>query len=136
VELIGDAPSLEPHYAGASLALAPLISGGGTRIKVLEAMARALPIVATPGGVEGIDLEHGISALIADDPREYAEHCLTVLGDESLARRIGESAHAVWSREHQPAVAREAILGVIDSLSCPIEASRSGHPDPAPPLHP
>lgn len=136
VELFGDALSLEPHYAGAAVALAPLVSGGGTRIKVLEAMARALPIVATPGGAEGIDLEHGISALIADDPREYAEHCLTVLRDKSLARRMGESAHAVWHRGHQPAVARDAILGVIDSLSDPIRASPSSHPDPAQPPQP
>jgi polysaccharide biosynthesis protein PslH len=134
VELIGDAPSLEPHYAGARVAVAPLISGGGTRIKVLEAMARALPIVATPGGVEGIHLQHGISALIADDPREFAEHCLTVLRDESLARRLGGSAHAVWRLEHQPAVAREAILGVIDSLPAPVDGGGSSDPEPVQPL--
>jgi glycosyltransferase involved in cell wall biosynthesis len=136
VEVIGNAPSLEPHYAGAAVALAPLVSGGGTRIKVLEAMARALPIVATPGGVEGLDLEHGISALIAEDPREYAEHCLTVLRDDRLARRMGESAHTVWCREHQPAVAREAILAVIDSLPGPTQASSSRPPHSAHRLHP
>jgi glycosyltransferase involved in cell wall biosynthesis len=117
VTLIADAPTLEPHYAKARVVLAPLLSGGGTRIKVLEAMARALPIVATPTGIEGLSIRHGDGALVAPDASGLAEHCLVLLQDDDLADRLGQSAHAVWSQNHRPSAARGAILSVLDSLS-------------------
>jgi glycosyltransferase involved in cell wall biosynthesis len=117
VSVIADAPSLDQFYDQARAVVAPLRGGGGTRIKLLEAMARSLAIVATPAAVEGLRLRHGASALVASDPDGLAEHCVALLRDPELAERLGRCAREVWSADHQPSRAREAILGVLDGLT-------------------
>ncbi len=69
----------------------PLRAGGGMRVKILNAMAQALPIVTTTLGCEGIAVKHGEHALIADTPQAFAEATLKVLGDRSLADALGNA---------------------------------------------
>jgi glycosyltransferase involved in cell wall biosynthesis len=116
VTLVPNAPSLDSFYSKARAVVAPLMSGGGTRIKVLEAMASSLPIVATPAGIEGLHLGHGSSALVATEPGQFAKQCIAVLEDAALADRLGRSAHSVWSREHRPSVAHAGFSQVVDSV--------------------
>ena len=123
VRLVADAPSLEPFYARARAVVAPLRSGGGTRIKVLEAMVRSLAIVATPTAVDGLRLEHGVAALVASQPAALAEHCVTVLSDAALAQRLGAAARSAWSRDHRPELARERLERVLDAV---LTATRVG----------
>lgn len=114
VRLVADAPSVEPFYATARAVVVPLRAGGGTRIKVLEAMARSLAIVATPAGIEGLRLHHGDDALVAADAAGLAAHCVALLQDPTLADRLGRGAHAVWNTDHRPSIAHEAILRALD----------------------
>ncbi len=80
-----------PFLKDSSVFVVPLRSGGGMRVKVLEAWARALPVVCTRIGCEGIDIIPGENILIADTPEEFARATAELLCNPALARRIGEA---------------------------------------------
>jgi len=67
---------------------APLLRGGGTRIKVLEAFALGCPVVATPKAVEGLQVSPGQDVLVAGTPAEFASAVISVMRDESLRRSL------------------------------------------------
>jgi polysaccharide biosynthesis protein PslH len=69
---VGHVPSLEMYYASHHAALVPLLSGGGSRLKVAEALAKGIPVLGTTVGLEGYPLEPGVHALFADDPEDLA----------------------------------------------------------------
>jgi glycosyltransferase involved in cell wall biosynthesis len=70
----------------------PLRQGGGTRLKILEAMALGTPVVATTKGAEGLDLTSGEDILIADDPDAFADATSRLLTDDALHARIAARA--------------------------------------------
>lgn len=79
VNVTGRVPDVTPYYQRADLAIAPLTSGGGTRLKILEAMAYGRPVVSTTLGAEGLELDDGREVLIADKPGDFASHVLALL---------------------------------------------------------
>lgn len=89
VRLTGFLDDIRPTVRGAAACVVPLRSGGGTRLKILEAMALGTPVVATPRGAEGIDCAPGEDILIADTATEFAQATLALLTDPALRRRIG-----------------------------------------------
>lgn len=72
--------------------VAPLQLGGGTKLKILDAMAAGIAVVTTSIGAEGLELKHGTHAMIADDPVVFAEHVRTVLADDDLRASLIENA--------------------------------------------
>ncbi len=92
VELVADPADLAKHYAWANLAVVPLRAGGGTRIKLLEAFAHGVPVVATRIGAEGIAAEHRVHVLLADSSEAIAEACSELLSDAQLAAHLAASA--------------------------------------------
>lgn len=73
----------------------PMRIGGGVRLKLLEALAMARPIVATGMGAEGIEgLQPGTHVLLADEPAVFAAQLLQVLGDSELAQRLGQAGRS------------------------------------------
>ena len=81
---------LAPLYAQSHVALCPIRAGGGTRIKILEAFARGVPVVSSTTGAAGLDITHGQELLLADDAESFAEAVLQVLGP--LGGQIAERA--------------------------------------------
>jgi glycosyltransferase involved in cell wall biosynthesis len=77
--LTGYVDDIKSCVAGSWLAIAPIRRGGGTRLKVLEAMALRTPVVSTSKGAEGLGLVDGRDALIADAPEPFARHVVKVL---------------------------------------------------------
>ncbi len=92
VELTGFVADLRPHLAAAAVVVVPLRLGGGTRLKIVEAMAMGKAIVSTTLGAEGIDAVPGRDLLIADEPGAFADAVNRLLSDPGLADRIGQSA--------------------------------------------
>lgn len=88
VTVTGFVDDVRPYVARAQVYIIPLLVGGGIRGKALEAMAMKRPIVTTTIGCEGIHLEHGKSALFADEPRAFAEAVVRLFEDESLRSRL------------------------------------------------
>ncbi|SNB46132.1 glycosyltransferase family 4 protein [Geobacter sp. DSM 9736] len=92
VEVTGNVPDVIPYYHDTSVAAVPLRAGGGTRLKILEAMAVGCPVVSTSIGAEGIDVRHGSNILIADEPEEFAQWTIELLTDEKLRRKLAANA--------------------------------------------
>jgi glycosyltransferase involved in cell wall biosynthesis len=65
-------PDLDPLYRSAGIFIVPLRAGSGIRVKILEAMARGVPVVSTTIGIEGLDVTPGEHVLVADEPQEFA----------------------------------------------------------------
>ncbi|KKR11755.1 MAG: glycosyltransferase PslH [Candidatus Woesebacteria bacterium GW2011_GWA1_39_21] len=78
-------------YASATIMITPIKGGGGTRIKILEAMAAGLPVVSTSIGIAGLKVENGKNVLIADTSEDIAENAVKLLNDENLLRKIGKN---------------------------------------------
>jgi sugar transferase (PEP-CTERM/EpsH1 system associated) len=92
VVLTGRVDDVRPYIAGAAVYAIPLRIGGGTRLKVLEAMAMGRAIVSTRLGCEGFDLEPGQELIIADEPDEFAAAVLTLFRDPARRERLGRAA--------------------------------------------
>jgi glycosyltransferase involved in cell wall biosynthesis len=83
---------VRPYLERASVVIAPLRIGGGTRLKIFEAMSAGRAIVSTTIGAEGLPVEHERNILLADDARTFADEVIRVLNDAELRRRLGASA--------------------------------------------
>lgn len=83
---------LSKQYARAKLAVIPLQAGGGTRIKLLEAFAYGVSVVATPVGAAGIAVENRTHLLLADSPATFADACAKLLSDAQLGARLSANA--------------------------------------------
>jgi len=92
VKLTGFVSDLRPHLAAAAAVVVPLRLGGGTRLKIVEAMAMGKAIVSTTLGAEGIEAVPGRDLLVEDQPAAFAKAVHRLLAEPGLAARIGQSA--------------------------------------------
>lgn len=99
VTVTGSVPDVRPHIASASLCVVPLRIGGGTRLKIFEGMAMALPTVSTAVGAEGLPVTDGVHLALADEADAFADACIALLRDPARARAMGAAADA-YVREH------------------------------------
>ena len=91
IEVTENIPDARDAYRRASVMVAPIKGAGGTRLKILEAMAAGLPVISTSVGVAGLKLTDKVNVLIADTPEEIAERTIMLLKDERLSEIIGEA---------------------------------------------
>lgn len=98
VEITGRVPDVGPHLAEATVFVAPLATGGGMRIKLLEALAAGLPVVTTPRAAEGITARDGIELLLADDDAGFVRAIASLLDDAQQRERLGAAARA-WAAQ-------------------------------------
>jgi glycosyltransferase involved in cell wall biosynthesis len=108
IDFPGFVTDLDAAYAGARIVVCPILSGGGTRVKVMEAAAYGKPIVATTIGAEGIDLANNIEIVLRDSPEAFAEACITLLQDYHKAAETGmRAAQAIEARYERSRVVTE-----------------------------
>ena len=100
----------------ASVFLAPLRDGGGSKLKVLEALAASLPLVSTAEGISGLAVMHGRDALIGDDATTLARQLVTLLNAPEMARRMGLAGRECIAAHHAWSVVAEQLEQVYDSL--------------------
>lgn len=95
VELVGEVPDVRPYIDGSAVYIVPMRIGGGSRLKLLEALSMSAPVVSTPMGAEGIaGLESDKQLLIADMAEEFAAAVLRLFDDPELGRRLGAAGRA------------------------------------------
>jgi glycosyltransferase involved in cell wall biosynthesis len=90
VELHADVPDVRPFLATSGLLVVPLRIGGGSRLKILEAMAAGLPVVSTSVGAEGLELVPGVNYIAAEIQDEMAESLIACIRDPRPARAMSE----------------------------------------------
>ena len=98
IVVTGKVDEVLSFYRDAAVAVVPLRSGGGTRLKILEAMAAGLPVVTTTVGCEGIEAKAGVHALFADDPAAFAAAVVRLMDERALALRLSAAAREFVER--------------------------------------
>lgn len=113
ITITGTVPDVRPWLWGARLSVVPLRIGGGTRLKIYEAMAARLPVVSTAIGAEGLATDAPHNIRLADDPEAFARECTGLLDDEAERCRMADAAYAMVSQQfswERVATAFERIL--------------------------
>ena len=109
IELKGEVADLDAVFARTTAVVVPLRAGGGTRIKILEAFARRVPVVSTTLGAEGLPVVDGVSVLIGDTAGELANACIRLVDDPELGRSLARAGHELWASSYRGEDAREAV---------------------------
>jgi hypothetical protein len=100
VVFTGLVPDIRSYVARSAICVVPLRLGGGTRLKILEAMALGTPVVSTSKGAEGLDVCHGQHLLIADTPETFARCILDLLEQPARARALAANARQLIAERY------------------------------------
>lgn len=87
-------------FQGSDILLAPLFGGGGTRYKILEAMASGLPVVTTEIGIEGLGAKNGMHALISNDVEELAQLAVNIVNNKKLSEKLTNEARTLVAKNY------------------------------------
>lgn len=117
VNLAADVNNLEPFYTDASVVVVPLRAGGGTRLKVLEAMAYGRPVVSTRIGCAGLDVRDGDHVLFADTAEEFAARVLYLIQHREERARLARNARALVETRFDWKHVGEKLLKIYDELA-------------------
>jgi glycosyltransferase involved in cell wall biosynthesis len=124
IEVAGLVDDLRPHLSSAAASIVPLRVGGGTRLKIVEAMGMAKAIVSTTLGAEGIDVTSGRDILIADTPQDFADAVCRVIDQPELARQLGAAARELAEKKYSwAAVAGDLERFMLELQPVPAAAS-------------
>jgi glycosyltransferase involved in cell wall biosynthesis len=113
VDFAFNVPELGPYYEKATVVVAPIWLGGGTRVKIIEAFAYGRPVVSTIKGCEGLDVVHGKQLLVAGSRKALARACLQVIGDMALGRTLSDKARAFYLKNHAQDVVTELVRKAV-----------------------
>lgn len=100
VTLTGFVDDIRSWIASSCISLAPIFMGGGTRLKILEAMALHTPVVATSKGAEGLDVEHGKHLLLADTPQDFADAVVSLLRNPDRYKQIADNGYQLIAEKY------------------------------------
>lgn len=127
VEVAGFVPSIEDELMKADLIIAPIRFGGGTRIKIIEAFAHQIPVVATTTGAHGLGADHGVHLLLADNAGDFANSCTSALEDTELRMQLTANARHLYEQHFPDHVVKELVESLarrsIDSPKNPPNAT-------------
>jgi glycosyltransferase involved in cell wall biosynthesis len=124
VEVTGTVPSVAEHLRNATVVIVPLRIGGGTRLKIFEAMAMRKAMVSTSIGAEGLDVTSGKDCLLADDAPSFAAAILAVLRDPALRRSYEDSAAALAARYDWSQIGRRFAEALSEAAGDPQRPNR------------
>jgi len=99
ITLSGFVPDLKSVYEIARFFVCPVFGGTGQQIKIVEAMAHGLPVVALRFAAERSPIQHGVNGLVAENAEEFAEHTVRLWQDPALCRRLGNAARETVANE-------------------------------------
>jgi glycosyltransferase involved in cell wall biosynthesis len=98
--VLGEVPDASEFISSKTISIAPLLSGSGIRIKIIESMAHAKAVVSTTIGAEGINISDGENILIADEPERFARALIKLYRNPELSGKIGKNARQLIMAEH------------------------------------
>jgi len=105
VQVTGRVQDIRPYIRSAAVYVVPLRIGGGTRLKIFEAMAMGKAIISTSIGAEGLPVENGENIIVRDDPDQFALSAARLLLDSEYRRRLGSAARQLVSTNYSWKVA-------------------------------
>ncbi len=121
IEAVGYVAEIEPCFAQARVFVAPLRHGAGMKGKIGQSLSQGLPVVTTRIGAEGMGLTDGTEALIADEPRQFAEAVVRLYRDEALWSHLSAAGLELMRERYSKA----AVASQLASVLAPGQASNS-----------
>ena len=109
ISFTGFVEDLDGLYRKSRVVCAPILSGSGTRVKIIEAAAYGKPVVSTAMGAEGIQMDHGKEIFLYDNPNAFAKACIELLSDPGLCDRMGSAARAVVISKYDKKIVQRLI---------------------------
>jgi sugar transferase (PEP-CTERM/EpsH1 system associated) len=128
LEMVGEVPDIRPHVHNASIFIVPLRIGGGTRIKIFEAMAMGRVVVSTAVGAEGLPVRHNENIILADKPEDFARQAVELLRNSLLRTRISRAARALVEENYS----WRSVARVFDTVFQRVVANRPQTDDSKP----
>jgi polysaccharide biosynthesis protein PslH len=117
VTLAGYVDDIKSLIVSCSLSIVPLWYGGGTRLKLLEALALGTPVVATSKGAEGLHVQHGENILIADQPDQFAAHVIRLLNDADLRKRLSANGRQLVHEQYNWRTILPKFLRLVEKVA-------------------
>ncbi len=114
-EILGFVPDLDALYARARVVCCPILSGGGTRVKLIEAGAYAKPMVSTRIGAEGLDIADEVELLLRDDAEAFAEACVQLLQNDARCERLGIAARTKMASLYEASQVEQRIIALMQA---------------------
>ena len=116
VTITGSVPDVLPYLACAQVAIAPLLVGSGTRLKILEAFATQKAVVSTSVGSEGLEVEAGKHLVIADRPELFAREVIALLKDPERRRALGAAGRALVETRYSWQHCTQGLLQLLEEI--------------------
>lgn len=123
VTITGAVPETRTYLAEAQVAIVPLLVGGGTRLKILEALAMGKTVVSTTLGFEGIDVTPGEHLLAADEPGAFAKQVIRALGNPELRARLGAAGREIAVQRYSWERSGAALRTSLTELGAQVEVA-------------
>jgi glycosyltransferase involved in cell wall biosynthesis len=117
VEVTGTVPDLAPWYARTRVCVAPLLAGGGSRLKILEGLAAGRPVVATTIGAEGLEDLVGRGVVVEDEPARMAQALAALLADGDRSAELGRAGVEAVAADHSWSAAVRPLLAALATPS-------------------
>jgi glycosyltransferase involved in cell wall biosynthesis len=117
IQVTGYVPDLDPYMAQAALMVVPVRAGGGMRVRILEAFARAMPVVTTTVGLEGIAARPGEDVLVADTPADFQQATLNLLADPALQARLAANGRRLAEEKYDWQIVLRQMDAVYERLA-------------------
>ena len=114
IHLTGFVDDVRPLIASAWISLAPLWYGGGTRLKILEAMALRTPVIATSKGAEGLEVRNGEHLFMADSPEDFANMTVRLLKEPGLRKQLVANAYELVCEKYDWRVIMPKLLDLVE----------------------
>jgi polysaccharide biosynthesis protein PslH len=116
VELVGAVPDVAPYIRDAQIEICPILDGGGTRIKILESLAFAKPVVSTTLGAYGHPMGDAEGLLRRDDPARFADACVALIRDGAHRRSLGLAGRRAVLEQYHPRVFQKRLETLVDTI--------------------
>lgn len=100
MEFTGFVDDIKPYFARSGICIVPVLSGGSTRLKIIEAMASGTPVVSTSIGAEGLDVKHEQDILLAERPSQFANSIDRLVNDRALWQRLSAAGRSLVARKY------------------------------------
>ncbi len=127
ITLTGFIDDVKTAVARAAVSIVPILQGGGTRLKILEAMALRTPVISTTKGAEGLAATNGEHLLLADTPEEFAAATTTLLADPDRRQTVANKAHHLVLNHYDWNVIMPRFLALVDRVANATTSRRHFH---------
>ena len=125
IRVTGYVPDLTPYLAESALMVVPVRAGGGIRVRILDAFARAMPVVTTTVGLEGIQALPGRDVLVADSITDLAETVIRLMQDEQLQDSLAQNGRRLAETQYDWQIVLKTLDGVYGSIQSALKTGAS-----------